>query len=87
MSTVCAPHLPPWQALRPARARWFNTDLSDRNMDRIEARGIQSWHRALKDWPTGQFTPRLRVLLVRDCRSAGGVCACSAATRSLARSR
>lgn len=52
-------------------------------MDRIKAKGIQAWHRALKDWPSGRFTPRLRVLLVRDCRSAGGLCACSAAARSL----
>ncbi|MBI2325486.1 MAG: hypothetical protein HYU87_11085 [Chloroflexi bacterium] len=52
-------------------------------MDRISARGIQLWHRALKDWPAGHFTPRLRLLLVRECRSAGGICACSAAVRSL----
>lgn len=52
-------------------------------MHRIRTRGIQTWQRALKDWPSGRCTPRLRVLLVRDCRSAGGLCACPAAARSL----
>ncbi len=51
-------------------------------MSRIKAKGIQTSHRALKDWPAGGSTPRLRLLLVRDCRSAGGLCACSAAARS-----
>lgn len=52
-------------------------------MSRIKPKGIQMWHRALKDWPSGRFTPRLRVLLERDCRATGGLCACSAAVRSL----
>lgn len=40
------------------------------------------WHRGLRDWPSGHCTPRLRALLVRDSRAAGGLCACSGAARA-----
>lgn len=36
-------------------------------------------YRALRDWPAGGVTPRLRVLVTRDARCAGGLCACLAA--------
>ncbi len=61
----------------------FNSDLGDRIMVRMKADGLQASHRALKDWPRGRCTPRLRVLLVRDCRCAGGLCACSGAAHAL----
>ncbi len=35
-----------------------------------------SAHRALRDWPTGRVTPRLRRLLERTFRSMGAICSC-----------
>ncbi len=36
-------------------------------------------YRALRDWPTGRVTPRLRRVVCRCARCAGGLCACFAA--------
>ena len=37
-------------------------------------------HRALRDWPAGGITPRLRRVVARDARATGGLCACSRVT-------
>ncbi|MBI2324863.1 MAG: hypothetical protein HYU87_07860 [Chloroflexi bacterium] len=42
-------------------------------------RGTQVWHRALRDWPSGRVTARLRFIAARVSRCAGGICSCSAA--------
>lgn len=55
-----------------------NSDAGGRKLARASAA-----HRAHRDWPSGTVTPRLRVLLVRDSRTAGGLCSCPAAARAL----
>jgi hypothetical protein len=42
------------------------------------------WHRALRDWPKGRVTARLRFVIARISRCSGGLCSCSAADRAAA---
>jgi hypothetical protein len=44
------------------------------------------WHRALRDWPSGRVTARLRFITVRVSRCSGGICSCSAAVPAAVRS-
>ena len=49
----------------------------------VIAREWHMWQGALRDWPAGQLTPRLRVLSGRSARVSGGLCSCRMADRPL----